>query len=100
MKRVIVNVDVNVIAVMTMMDSDLQKTELTIEEIAQKYMRENHTQIKGWTEGHFCKYEEESPRYKGMGIREGHIKQTRRERKLERNMEDIRLCRNKRAGIY
>ena len=49
MKRVIVNVDVNVIAVVTIKDSDLQKTELTIEEIAQKYMRENHPQIKGWT---------------------------------------------------
>ena len=59
MKRVIVNVDVNVIAVVTIKDSDLQKTELTIEEIAQKYMRENHPQIKRWTEGHFCKYEEE-----------------------------------------
>ena len=57
MKRIIVNVDVNVIAVVTIKDSDLQKTELTIEEIAQKYMRENHPQIKGWTETHSCKYD-------------------------------------------
>lgn len=59
MKRVIVNVDVNVIAVVTIKDSDLLKTPLTFEEIAQKYMKENHPEIKGWTEGHFCKYEEE-----------------------------------------
>lgn len=59
MKRVIVNVDVNVIAVVTIKDSDLQKMTLTIEEIAQKYMEEKHPEIKGWTEGHFCKYEEE-----------------------------------------
>ena len=59
MKRVIVNVDVNVIAVITIKDSDLQKTQLTFEEIAQKYMIENHPEIKGWSEGHFCKYEEE-----------------------------------------
>lgn len=59
MKRVIVNVDVNVIAVLTIKDSDLQKTELTFEEIAKKYISENHPEIKGWTEGHFCKYEEE-----------------------------------------
>ena len=59
MKRVTVNVDVNVIVVITIKDSDLQKTQLTFEEIAQKYMRENHPEIKGWTEGHLCKYEEE-----------------------------------------
>lgn len=59
MKRVIVKVDVNAIAVVTIKDSDLQKTGLSIEEIAQKYMRENHPQIKGWAEGHLCKYEEE-----------------------------------------
>ena len=59
MKRIIVNVDVNVIAVLTIKDSDLQKTPLTFEGVAQKYMRENHPQIKGWTEGHLCKYEEE-----------------------------------------
>ena len=59
MKRVIVNVDVNVIAVVTIKDSDLQKTKLTLEEIAQKYMSENHPEIKGWTEGHICKYQEE-----------------------------------------
>lgn len=59
MKRVIVNVDVNVIAVVTIKDSDLLKTPLTFEEIAEKYMRENHPEIKGWSEGHFCKYEEE-----------------------------------------
>lgn len=59
MKRVIVNVDTKVIAVVTIKDSDLYKTTLTFEEIAQKYMEENHPEIKGWTEGHFCKYEEE-----------------------------------------
>lgn len=59
MKRVIVNIDVNEIAVVTIKDSDLQKTKLTLEEIAQKYMEENHPEIKGWTEGHSCKYEEE-----------------------------------------
>ena len=59
MKRVIVNVDVNVIAVLTIKDSDLQKTPLTFEEVAQKYMRENHPEIKGWSEGHLCKYKEE-----------------------------------------
>ena len=59
MKRVIVNVDVNVIAVVTIKDSDLAKTTLTLEEIAQKYMRENHPETKGWSEGHCCKYEEE-----------------------------------------
>lgn len=59
MKRVIVNIDVNEIAVVTIKDSDLQKTKLNLEEIAQKYMEENHPEIKGWTEGHFCKYEEE-----------------------------------------
>ena len=57
MKRIIVNVDVNVIAVLTIKDSDFKKTELTIEEIAQKYMRENHPQIKGWSETHSCKYD-------------------------------------------
>ena len=50
--------------------------------IAEEYMKKNH------------------PDTKGMGIREGHIKQTRRERKLERDMEDIRLCRSQRSGIY
>ena len=59
MKRVIVNVDVNVIAVVTIKSSDLAKTQLTFEEIAQKYMRENNPEIKGWYEGHFCNYEEE-----------------------------------------
>ena len=59
MKRVIVNVDTKVIAVVTIKSSDLAKTQLTFEEIAQKYMRENHPEIKGWYEGHFCKYEEE-----------------------------------------
>ena len=57
MKRVIVNVDVNVIAVVTIKDSDLQKTTLTLEEIAQKYMKENHPEIKGWSETHSCKYD-------------------------------------------
>ena len=57
MKRVIVNVDVNVIAVVTINDSDLRKTPLTIGEIAQKYMKENHPEIKGWTETHSCKYD-------------------------------------------
>ena len=60
MKRVIVNVDVNVIAVVTIKDSDLSKARLPLEEIAQKYMRDNHPEIKGWSEWHFCKYEEES----------------------------------------
>ena len=59
MERVIVNVDVNVIAVVTIKVSNLRKTTMTFEEIAQKYMRENHPEIKGWSEGHFCKYEEE-----------------------------------------
>ena len=59
MKRVIVNVDTNVIAVVTIKSSDLPKTQLTFEEIAQKYMKENHPEIKRWYEGHFCKYKEE-----------------------------------------
>ena len=59
MKRIIVNVDVNVIAVVTMMDADFIKTSLTFRDIAEMYMKENHPEIKGWTEGHFCKYEEE-----------------------------------------
>ena len=42
MKRVIVNVDVNVIAVMTMMDADFIKTSLTFRDIAEMYMKENH----------------------------------------------------------
>ena len=59
MKRIIVNVDTKVIAVMTMMDADFIKTSLTFRDIAEMYMKENHPEIKGWTEGHFCKYEEE-----------------------------------------
>ena len=57
MKRVIVNVDVNEIAVMTMMDADFIKSSLTFKDIAEIYMKENHPEIKGWSETHSCKYD-------------------------------------------
>ena len=57
MKRIIVNVDTKVIAVMTMMDADFIKTSLTFRDIAEMYMKENHPEIKGWAETHSCKYD-------------------------------------------
>lgn len=59
MEKVTAKVTANVISVVTMLDGDFQKCSLTFRDIAEMYMRENHPEIKRWSEGHFCKYEEE-----------------------------------------
>lgn len=60
MEKVTAKVTANVISVVTMLDGDFQKCSLTFKDIAEIYMKENHPEIKGWSEGHFCKYEEET----------------------------------------
>lgn len=57
MEKVTAKVTANVISVVTMMDADFQKCSLTFRDIAEMYMRENHPEIKGWTETHSCKYD-------------------------------------------
>ena len=59
MEKVTAKVTANVISVVTMLDGDFLKCSLTFRDIAEIYMKENHPEIKGWSEGHFCKYEEE-----------------------------------------